>query len=249
MHVVAQTDYTLGTKTLIYITTIGFGLVAGWDAADVWHKKDFTHLYFISIPLLLGCIAGLCYLVKHRLVLSETRLWQYGFRTKSIPLEEIESITEHLGAYLIKAGNTHIRITTDLQHKDTFKNQVITQCQQLDTARYPVPGQGLKTEYVTKLVQQIRQMVDKGIQHESLVRVDNSLLEQLIEPTYYIVYEHPLHDFLHRAYDTELSQVKAFLYQYNEFTPALSIGIWILPHSLEWLLLRTEEELVFYASE
>jgi hypothetical protein len=248
MHVVAQTDFNPGTKTLIYTCTIGFSLLAAWDAADALPKRDFGHLYFVSIPLFLGCVAGFIYLIKHRLVLSETTLWQYGFRTKSIPLEDIESITEHLGSYLIKAAKTSIRITTDLQHKDTFKDQVIIQFQRLDAVRHHIPGQELGTEYIGKLLQQVRHMVDKGIQNKSLVEVDISILEQLVEPTYYLVYEHPIHDFLHRAYDTQLGQLKAFICQYNNAIPALKTGVWVLPHSLEWLILCTEGDLFFHAS-
>jgi len=245
MHVVAQTDYSPTTKTLIYACTIGFGLLAAWDAVDTVSKRDFGHLSFVSIPLLLGCVAGLVYLLKHRLVLSETTLWQYGFRTKSIPLEDIESITEYLGSYLIKAAKTSIRITTDLQHKDTFKEQIIAQFQQLDATRYHIPGQVLETGYVNKLLQQVRQMVAKSIQNKSLAEVDTSLLEQLVEPAYYVVYEHPIHDFLHRAYDTEISQLKSFIYQYTNTIPVHARGIWILPHSLEWLILCTEGDLFF----
>ena len=248
MNVVAQTDFTLGTKTLIYACAIGFGFLAAWDAVDVLQKRDFDHLYLVSLPLLLGCLAGLVYLLKHRLVLSETSICQYGFRTKRILLEDIESITEHLGSYLIKAGKTSIRITTDLQHKEAFKNQIISQFQLLDTARHRIPGQGLAADYVSKLVHQIRHMAQKGLQAESLVKVDPSLFGQLDEPTYYVVYEHPMHDFLHRAYITELLPLKALLGQYDETFTTPKISIWVLPQSLAWFIFCSPEELIFYAS-
>ncbi|GAA4502373.1 hypothetical protein GCM10023172_25680 [Hymenobacter ginsengisoli] len=258
MKVVAQTDFNLGTKILIYSCVVGFGLLVTWDAIDVpqrkdferkdFERKDFGHLYFISLPLLLGCITGFFYLIRHRLVLTETCLWQYGFRAKSILLEDIESITEYMGSYLIKDDKTSIRITTDLRHKDTFKNQVIQQFQQLDKARHRIPGQELATEYANKLVQQIRHMVDKGLQSESLIKIAPSLLEQLVEPTYYVVYEHPTHEFLHRAYNTKLSLLKSFTQQYSEDITTSKTDAWILSQSLEWFILCSTDGMFFYAN-
>ncbi len=221
----------------MYASTLGFSLVAVWEAVNVLHKKDFGQLYFICIPLLLGGVAGFIYLLRHQLILSETTLCQSGFRTKCILLEDIESITENLGSYLIKTDKNNILITKNLQHKDRFKDQVITQFQRIDAVRHSLPGQQLGTEYMHKLVTQIRQMVGADIQNANLVKADISLLEQLVDPAYYIVYEHSTHDCLYRAYDTEVNQVKAFICQHNDSTAAPDIRIWVLPHSKEWLIL------------
>lgn len=237
MAILARTNFTLGTKALIYGGTVGFGILAVWDAVDFLHTKDLEHLCLITIPLFIACVVGLVYATRHELILFDAELVQYGFRSKHILLEEIESIAENLGAYEIKANNTSIRITTDLQNKNLFKDQIIAQIKEIDKNKNHLPGRCLTVEDQHKIFEQIQHMINTGIETNTLFKADSTLFDQLTEPAYYLVYEHPVHSFLHRAYDTEGEQINSFLNQRTKSATIPGTNIFVMPHHLEWLIL------------
>lgn len=246
MTVIARTDYTLGSKILIYMCVIVFSITALWDAFNSLHEKAYIHLSLVCLPLFLGSIAGFVYLTRHKLELTETTLWQYGFRTKSILLEDIEAISEYLGSYTIKSGKVSIRITTDLQSKDLFKEQLIAQFKQVDAERNRLPGTALSPEDSHNLILQVQHMVNTGVQADTILKADASIIDELSEPFYYLVYEHPNHDFLNRAYNTDVAQLQALLKQYVEPTGAPNMDVWVLPHSVEWLVYCSHEGELFF---
>ncbi|MBH8568957.1 hypothetical protein KB206_08695 [Microvirga sp. STS02] len=237
MLILARTDFALGTKALIYGATAGFGILAVWDAVGALHEKDFGHLYIITIPLFIACVVGFIYATRHRLELSDSQLVQYGFRSKHIPLEEIKSIEENLGAYEVKSAKTSIRITTDLQNKNLFKDQLIAQIQKIDAYKNQFPGRRLDEADQYKIFEQFQHMVDMGIETETLFNTDASIFEQLTEPAYYLGYEHHIHSFLNRAYDADEALVNLFLKERIETTAASDSSFFIMPHHLEWLIL------------
>lgn len=237
MVILARTDFALKTKTLIYGSTVGFGILAFWDAVDFLHTKNFEHLCLITIPLFTACVVGFVYATRHELILTDTELVQYGFRSKHISLEKIESIVENLGAYEVKANNMSIRITTDLQNKNLFKDQLITQIKEIDKNKNYLPGRYLAIEDQDKIFEQIQHMINTGIETGTLFKADSTLFEQLTESAYYLVYEHPVHSFLHRACDTEGEQVSLFLNQRTESATIPGANIFIMPHHLDWLIL------------
>ncbi|MCI1187013.1 hypothetical protein MON38_06250 [Hymenobacter sp. DH14] len=237
MPILARTDFKLGTKILMYGSTVGFGLLAVWNSIDCLRTKDFGHLWIIAIPVFISCVAGFIYTTRHELTLSDMELVQYGFRRKHIPLEQIVSIVENLGAYEVKSPNTSIRITTDLQNKNLFKDQLIAQIQEIDTNKNSLPGRRLANENQHKIFEQIQHMINVGMETETLFEADSSLFEQLTESAYYLVYEHPVHSFLNRAYDAEGEEVSSFLKRLTETPTTSGPNIFVLPHHLEWLIL------------
>jgi hypothetical protein len=244
MSVIARTDFTLATKVLIYTASSGSAILAAWNAIACLHTKDLGQLFILSLPLFIGCIAGLIYALRHQLVLSETALCQYGFDIKCIPLEEIISITEILGAYVVKSATTTIRITTDLQDNVLFKDKLTRQIQELDLAKNRIPGRRLTLKQQTQLLGQIQHMVDAGLQAGTLFEADSALFEHLTEPAYYLVYTHPVHAFLNRAYNAERQQTSLFLHNLLE-SSSLSVNLFILPHHLEWLVIYLENGDIF----
>ncbi|MCZ4500953.1 MAG: hypothetical protein JWQ74_3508 [Marmoricola sp.] len=246
MFIIDQTDFKQGWKVFISTTAVVIGLTAAWSGSQELKTHDWGHLYLISIPLVIACIAGLIYLARHKLVLTDQALWQYGFVTKCLPLAEIESVSENLGAYLIKSAKRSINITTDLHHQLAFKNHLLARLQALDVEKNTVPGKRLGAESQQKLFEQIQHMVDRARQEDAMLEVDASIVEQLSEPVYYIVYEHLVHDFLNRAYDTESRLVQAFITERIALKTAPGMTFFILPHHLEWLLVCLNDgDLVF----
>lgn len=241
MPILARTDFTLGARVLVYGAAIGFGILAVWDTVDSLGTRNFEHLCLISIPLITACAMGFVYAVRHELVLSDTELVQYGFRSKHISLEEIESIVENLGAYEIKSANKSIRITTDLQNKNLFKDRMIAQIQEVDARKNQLPGRRLNADDQSKIFEQIQHMINTGIETDTLFKADTSLFEQLTEPAYYLAYEHPIHSFLNRAYDTEGEQVNDFLNQRTDAATAPGASIFVMPHHLGWLILCLDD--------
>jgi hypothetical protein len=244
MSVIARTDFTLATKVVVYTASSGSTILAAWNALDCLRTKDLGQLYVLSLPLFTGCMIGLIYVLRHQLVLTETALWQYGFGTKCIPLEEITSITEILGVYVVKSAATTIRITTDLQDNVLFKDKLTRQIQELDLAKNRVPGRRLTLKQQTQLLGQIQHMVDTGLQAGTLFEADSALFEHLTEPAYYLVYTHPVHAFLNRAYNAERQQLSLFLQQRLEAS-TLAVNLFILPHHLEWLVIYLENGDIF----
>ena len=246
MPIIARTDYTTPSKIFIYTTIIVIFITAAWSISNALPEKDFFYIYVYAIPSLIGCLAGFLYMLRHKLELTETTLWQYGFRTKSIILEDIEAISEYLGSYTIKSGKVSIRITTDLQSKDLFKEQLIAQFKQVDAERNRLPGTALSSEDSHKLILQVQHMVNTGVQADTILKADASIIDELSEPFYYLVYEHPNHDFLNRAYNTDVAQLQALLKQYVEPTGAPNMDVWVLPHSVEWLVYCSHEGELFF---
>lgn len=235
MSLIARTDFTLATKLFVYPVTFGFAILAACNAIDCLRTNNLAQLYVLSLPLFTGCVLGLIYALRHQIVLSETALRKYGFGTKCIPLEEITSITEILGVYVVKSATTTIRITTDLQDNVSFKDKLIRQLQELDIAKNRVPGRRLTLKKQTQLLGQIQHMLDTGLQAGTLFEADSALFEHLTESTYYLVYTHPVHAFLNRAYNVERQQLAVFLKQRLEAsTPAMTL--FILPYHSEWLV-------------
>ncbi|MGI4822999.1 MAG: hypothetical protein ACRYFV_17460, partial [Janthinobacterium lividum] len=69
MSVIARTDFTLATKVLIYTASSGSAILAAWNAIACLRTKDLGQLFVLSLPLFIGCIAGLIYALRHQLVL------------------------------------------------------------------------------------------------------------------------------------------------------------------------------------
>lgn len=237
MPILARTDFKLGTKILLYGSTIGFGILAVWDSIGCLRTKDFGHFWLIAIPVLIACVAGVIYTTRHELTLSDMELVQYGFRRKHIPLEQIISIVENLGAYEVKSPDTSIRITTDLQNKNLFKDQLIAQIQEIDANKNQLPGRRLNAADQHNIFEQFQHMVNTGIETETLFKTDASIFEQLTEPAYYLGYEHHIHSFLNRAHNAEQALVNSFLKERNEAAFASDSSLFIMPHHLEWLIL------------
>jgi hypothetical protein len=236
MPVLARTDFTLGTKMLIYGAAVGFGVVAVWSGVQAVRARDYGQLWAVSVPLLLGCLAGLVYALRHRLELTDTGLWQYGFRTKHLPLADIDGVSENLGAYVVRSAHTTIRLTTDLQDQHGFKDRLVTHLRHWDATQRPLPGRRLPPEDEGKLLAQVQHMVDEGVRTDTLFAADASLFDQLTDPAYYLVYEHPAHAFLHRAYDASGTDVHAWLAQRSAATTAPGMNVFLLPHHVEWLV-------------
>ncbi|MCC3155550.1 hypothetical protein [Hymenobacter sp. BT770] len=236
MPVLARTDFTLGTKVLIYGAAVGGGVVAAWSGVEAMRARDYGPLWMISLPLLLGCAAGLVYALRHRLELTDTGLWQYGFRTKHLPLADIDGVAEDLGAYVVRSAHATIRLTTDLRDQQGFKDQLVAQLQHWDATQRPLPGRRLSPEDQGKLLVQVQHMVDEGVRTDTLFAADPSLFEELTEPAYYLVYEHPVHAFLHRAYDADGAAVHAWLAHRSAATTPSGMNVFLLPHHVEWLV-------------
>jgi hypothetical protein len=236
MPIIARTDFNLGTKVLIYGATVGFGVLAAWSGVEAVRSRDYGQLWVVNQPLLLGCAAGLVYALRHRLELTDTGLWQYGFRTKHLPLADIDGLAENMGAYEVRSAHTTIRLTTDLQDQHEFKDQLVAHLQHWDAMQRPLPGRRLPREDEGKLLAQVQYMVDEGVRTNTLFAADPSLFEELTDPAYYLVYEHPAHPFLHRAYDAEGADLHAWLAHRSTATTAPGMNVFLLPHHVEWLV-------------
>lgn len=248
MKIIARTDFAPWIKLLLYLGCAGFAILAVWVAMDAVRTRNYADLYFPAIPLFLGCIAGLVYNFRHRLVLSETHLWQYGFSTKCIALDAIGSITNNAGADVISSGNTTIRLTTDLHHKNAFKAQLLARVQAIDHAENALPGRQLETAHFNKLLEQAHYLVHSGAEDGSLFEADASIFEELNESAYYVVYEHPVHQFLHRAFLAEAAHLQTFITE--RILPVSTPGytLWLLPLSLEWVIGCTEDGDILFKS-
>lgn len=246
MPIVARTDYTISWKIFMYTTICVIGITAAWCISNALPEKDFFHIYVYYIPSLIACIAGFIYVLRHKLELTETTLLQYGFRTKNIPLNDIEEFSENLGNYTIKSGQKSIVIANILENTELFKEQLIAQLKQVDSKRNTLPGTALPFEEGHNLILQIQHMVNTGERADSISKADASLIEKLSEPFYYLVYEHPNHDFLNRAYNTDVAQLQALLKRYVEPAGAPNMDVWVLPHSVEWLLYCSHEGELFF---
>ena len=246
MPIVARTDYTISWKIFMYVTIVVISITSVWSISNALPEKDFFHIYVYAAPLLIGCLLGFIHLLKHKLELTETTLLQYGFRIKSIHLEDIEEFSENLGNYTIKSGQKSIVIANILENKELFKEQLIAQLKQVDAKRNTLPGTALPFEDGHNLILQLQHMVNTGERADSISKADASLIEELSEPFYYLVYEHPIHDFLNRVYDTDVAQLQALLKQYVEPTGAPNMDVWVLPHSIEWLVYCSHEGELFF---
>ena len=249
MRTIVQTDHSAGWKIFMYGTILIIFATAAWTIPDALREKNFVYVFVYATPSIIGCLVGLFYLLRHKMELSETTLRQHGFFTKTIFLEDIEDVSENMGAYTIKSEKKSISITNGLQGKDQFIEQLIAQLQKVDIEKNRLPGTALRFDESNNLMLQIQHMVSLGAQAETMDKAATSpFVEQLSEPSYYVVYEHPNHDFLNRAYDTDSVQVKALINRYIEPTGAPNMDVWVLPHGFEWLVFCGRDGELFYQS-
>ena len=235
MPIITQTDFTRKWKIFMRTTAVVIGSTAAWSGMQELKAEDFSHLYLISIPVFLACIAGLIYSVRHKIVLTDQALWQYGFLTKCIPLADIERISENKSAYLIKAGKKSINITSELHDQFLFKDKLLARLQELDREKNSMPGRELGLEDQQKLFEQIQMLLDRADQEDTALKVDASFCEQLSDPAYYLVCDYFVHGSLHRAYDTESPLLRIFLQKRISLTTGPGMTLFILPHHLNWL--------------
>jgi hypothetical protein len=85
---------------------------------------------------------------------------------------------------------------------------------------------------------------------DSRERVTAAVFEQLLldTATYYVLYEHPVHEYLHRAYQTDGRQLKVFLAQRLNPRGGVGLDLWILSLQAPWLLACTHDNEI-YASK
>jgi hypothetical protein len=217
------------------------GSTAAWSGMQELKAEDFGHLYIISIPVLLACIAGLIYSARHKIVLTDQALWQYGFFTKGIPLTDIERISENKGAYLIKSAKKAINITPDLCDQIQFKDHLLARLQELDREKNRMPGRELSSESQQKLFEQIQLLLDRADQEDIKLEVDASFSNQLTEPAYFLVCDHFVHGSLNRAYDTESHLLRTFFHERIALPTGPGMTLFILPHHLKRLFICSND--------
>jgi hypothetical protein len=78
-------------------------------------------------------------------------------------------------------------------------------------------------------------------------RVTAVVFERLLldAATYYVVYEHPMHDYLNRAYQTDGRQVKVFLTEQLNQKGGVGLDLWILSLQEHWLLACTHDDDIY----
>ncbi|HEX8656906.1 MAG TPA: hypothetical protein VF690_05205 [Hymenobacter sp.] len=189
------------------------------------------------------CAVGLVYARRHRLELTETALWQHGFRAKCVPLADTTALADNLGAYVVQSPRTTIRLTTDSHDQLGLKKRLVAQLQALDAAKNPLPGRRLSPDDQEKLFVQVHHVVETGTRTDTLFAADPALFAQLTKPAYYLVYEHPVRAFLHRAYDAEGPPVHTFLARRRRTEAAIAPGmnLFLLPRDLDWLLVYLDD--------
>jgi hypothetical protein len=246
MPIITQTDFTQQWKIFMRTTAVVIGSTAAWSGMQELKAEDFGHLYIISIPVLLACIAGLIYSARHKIVLTDQALWQYGFFTKGIPLTDIERISENKisgnkGAYLIKSAKKSINITPDLCDQIQFKDHLLARLQELDREKNRMPGRELSSESQQKLFEQIQLLLDRADQEDIKLEVDASFSNQLTEPAYFLVCGHIVHGSLNRAYDTESHLLRTFFHERIALPTGPGMTLFILPHHLKWLFICSND--------
>jgi hypothetical protein len=241
MPIITQTDFTQQWKIFMRTTAVVIGSTAAWSGMQELKAEDFGHLYIISIPVLLACIAGLIYSARHKIVLTDQALWQYGFFTKGIPLTDIERISENKGAYLIKSAKKAINITPDLCDQIQFKDHLLARLQELDREKNRMPGRELSSESQQKLFEQIQLLLDRADQEDIKLEVDASFSNQLTEPAYFLVCDHFVHGSLNRAYDTESHLLRTFFHERIALPTGPGMTLFILPHHLKWLFICSND--------
>jgi hypothetical protein len=87
----------------------------------------------------------------------------------------------------------------------------------------------------------------QGLLTDSREQVTATVFEQLLVDAaiYYVLYEHPLHSYLNRAYQTDGRQLKVFLAERLNVKGGVGLDLWILSLQEQWLLACTHDDDIY----
>jgi len=110
---------------------------------------------------------------------------------------------------------------------------------------FPAPRLGLTP--TNSLLATAHERWQQGMLTESRERVTAGVFEQLLmdAATYYVLYEHPIHDYLNRAYQTDGRQLKVFLAEQLNQKGGVGLDLWILSLQKHWLLACTHDNDIY----
>lgn len=107
---------------------------------------------------------------------------------------------------------------------------------------FPTPRLGITL--TNSLLATAHERWQQGQLTDSRERATAAVFEQLLldAATYYVLYEHPIHDYLNRAYQTDGQQLKVFLAERLNPKGGVGLDLWILSLQEHWLLACTHDD-------
>jgi hypothetical protein len=109
------------------------------------------------------------------------------------------------------------------------------------------PAPRLESTYTNALLATAHKRWQQGQLTDSRERATAAVFTQLLldADTYYVLYEHPVHDYLTRAYQTDGRQLKVFLAERLNPKGGVGLDLWILSLQEQWLLACTHDDDIY----
>ncbi|MGI4734903.1 MAG: hypothetical protein ACRYG7_06950 [Janthinobacterium lividum] len=109
------------------------------------------------------------------------------------------------------------------------------------------PAPRLDITYIKPLLTTAHERWQQGLLADSRERVTAAVFEQLLldATIYYVLYEHPVHEYLNRAYQTDGRALKVFLAERLNPKGGIGIDLWILSLEEHWLLACTHDDDIY----
>lgn len=110
---------------------------------------------------------------------------------------------------------------------------------------FPAPRLGIFP--TNSLLTSAHERWQQGLLTNSRERVTAAVFEQLLvnAATYYVLYEHPIHNYLNRAYQTDGQKLKVFLAKQLNQKGGVGLDLWILSLQEQWLLVCTHDDDIY----
>jgi hypothetical protein len=206
-------------------------------------------IYITGLPFFLISLFGLVYYLRFNMCLTANALQQTGLFTTTIHFEDITAIEEYMGSYNIKGKNTSIRITTDLEHKEKFRDTLSLKLQDLHGVSDELfPGQRLSDDEYQHLINKAGVVLSSNKIAGGLYKTDKSIFTKHIheQEKYYLLYIHFLHSFLNKGFIAHGKDISDFLLFQIDTERAEGIGAWVFSDDMEWLIGCDYDGEIFY---
>jgi hypothetical protein len=110
---------------------------------------------------------------------------------------------------------------------------------------FPAPRLGVTL--TNSLLATAHERWQQGQLTDSREQVTATVFKQLLvdAATYYVLYEHPIHSYLNRAYQTDGQQLRVFLAERLNPKGGVGLDLWILSLREHWLLACTHDNDIY----
>ena len=109
------------------------------------------------------------------------------------------------------------------------------------------PALHLDTVFTATLLKEIHRHVENYRNTGNWLRTDVGVFKDYLidNESYYLIYEHPMHIYLNRGYQSTKLDLQQFIDKRIELSGDIGLDIWVLPVNKNWLISCNHDDDIF----